>query len=222
MHPHALHVSACLCMYPHVQPVFRPSDPHPVAKLPGSNIRPVHMPSGLVSWIVANPTQHPHPSRCVRPAAPQYPSIPPSIVFVQSHTPPSTPIRESRFSVLFSCLTLWSPVPTSVPLSPWSPLRLDVSALTFPSYFSSGFLSILNFPSQVFFLTFSCIWVVVPLPFARRLSAPLSSSLSRPINFSVGSSSAAFLWLVPSSAVSHPDDFLPYSVLQPMPLGIVQ
>ena len=76
MHPHALHASACLCMSPHVQPVFRPSDPHPVTKLLGSNIRPVHMPSGLVSWIVANPTQHPHPNRCVRPAAPQHPQIP--------------------------------------------------------------------------------------------------------------------------------------------------
>ena len=112
--------------------------------------------------------------------------------------------------------------PSTHHVSLWSPPRPDVSALTFPSYFSSGFLSILNFPSQVFFLTFSCIWVVVPLPFARRLSAPLSSSLSRPINFSVGFSSAAFLWLVPSSAVTQPDDFLPYSVLQPMPLGIVR
>ena len=103
----------------------------------------------------------------------------------------------------------------------WSPPRLDVSAPTFPSYFSSGFLSILNFPSQVFFLTFSSIWVWSQ-SFARRLSAPLFSSLSRPFNFSVGSSSAAFLWLVPSSAASQPDDFLPYSVLQPMPLGIVR
>ena len=74
MHPHAssciacirmhLHVSTCPTRVPSVRPPSRHNAsgfqlyPHPVAKLLGSNIRPVHMPSGLVSRIVANPTQY--------------------------------------------------------------------------------------------------------------------------------------------------------------------
>ena len=93
-HPsHESHASSCIlmhCMYPHASACIHMSNPCSVRPTPipslssrGPTIRPVHMPSGLVSWIVANPTQHPHPSRCVRPAAPQHPSIPPRIVFVQ-------------------------------------------------------------------------------------------------------------------------------------------
>ena len=41
MHPHASHASSCICMYPHVQPVFRPSDPHPVTKPPRFRSTPI-------------------------------------------------------------------------------------------------------------------------------------------------------------------------------------
>ena len=146
-HGHASHASACIHMHrmhPHVStcptrvPSVRPPSrheaseiqvhPHPVTKLPGSNIRPVHMPSGPVSRIVAHPTQHPHPNRCVRPAAP--PSNSPTSVrssLHRTHAAPSAP-------------------PSTRHISPWSPLRLDVSAPTFPSYFSSGF-----FPFSIYY-----------------------------------------------------------------------
>ena len=158
-------------MYPYVQPMSRPSDPHPVTKPPG-----VQHPSGphaiRSSELDCCQSYSTPPSKQVRASRRTAISIHSSQHRIRTvtHTAVHSHTRKPFFCSFFVSDGMVA-CPTSVHLSPWSPPRLDVSALTFPSYFSSGFLSILNFPSQVFFLTFSCIWVVVPLPFARRLSA---------------------------------------------------
>ena len=157
-----LHVSTCPTRVPSVRPPSRHEAseiqvyPHPVAKLPGSNIRPVHMPSGLVSRIVVNPTQHPHPNRCVRPAAP--PSNSPTSVRSSPHrahavAPSFSRLLSTCSAHIASCginfpSSSASTICTSVhtPHPPWSPPRLDVSAPTFPSYFSSGF-----FPFSIYY-----------------------------------------------------------------------
>ena len=154
MHPHALHVSACICMYPHVQPMSRPSDPHPVAKLLGSNIRPVHMPSGLVSRVVANPTQHPHPNRCVRPAAPQHPSIPPlSYSHSDTHRRLLTYAVPTGFSVVVSDVVVACPIVHSRSARPWPALHCD---------FPLGCLLALMYPP----LPFRRIFLLVFFPFS--------------------------------------------------------
>ena len=81
-----------------------------------------------------------------------------------------------------------------------SPPRLDVSAPTFPSYFSSGF-----FPFSIYYRSRADPGFLPDLSIGvvhghlSHGAMRFSSSVPFPLNFCVGSSSAAFLWHVPSS-----------------------
>ena len=95
---------------------------------------------------------------CVPPhrlRIPRHPFVPPYIVPMQWHPLPHAFVKHSQQRIansfdpqpvtnLFPASTIYTSVHTPVP--PWSPLRLDVSAPTFPSYFSSGF-----FPFSIYY-----------------------------------------------------------------------
>ena len=170
---------------------------------------------------------------CVPPhrlRIPRHPFVPPCIVPMQWHPLPHAFVKHSQQRIansfdpqpvtnLVPASTIYTSVHTPVP--PWSHLRLDVSAPTFPSYFllvsfHSQFTIDLA-PIRVFFPTFPVVWSLLSHGAMRSLFCALSFQFLCRFFF------RCLPLACPQLPVTQPDDiFLPFSVLQPMPSGNVR